>query len=108
MSQKSQKVFSRSSQPKEPTEQELKREIFANLPLAVFNGFTNAHSLMIDKYRQQKDGKSPPTIYVNKETEKFHKNLSKTDVNDELLKNLEFTGTKSDEKYVKRLNFIRL
>lgn len=95
MSQKSQKVFSRKSEPKELTDEELKREIFANLPLAVFRAFTNVSTLIINKYREQHEGKSPLIFYVNRKTEEFHKNLSKTDVHDASLKKLEFIGSKS-------------
>lgn len=98
MSQKSQIVLSRHSQPKEPTEQELKREIFANLPLAVLRDFTNVRSLVIDKYRQLQDGKEPTIFYVNRKTQEFYKSL-KNEESDELLNALEFVGSKTDGKY---------
>lgn len=98
MSQKSQNVFSRKSEPKEPTDEELKREIFANLPLAVFRDFTNVRTLITDKYRQLQDGKEPTIFYVNRKTEEFYNKLSKTDVHDASLKELEFIGSKSDRK----------
>lgn len=101
MSQKSQKVFSRKSQPKEPTDQELKREIFANIPLSVFRNFTNVHSLIAEKHRQSHNGKEPTTFFMNRKTEEFHKGLSKMDVNDESLKNLKFVGSNADLKYEK-------
>lgn len=98
MSQKSHKVFSRKSEPKEPTDEELKREIFANLPFEVFRDFTNVISLISDKYRRLQDGKGPKgptTFYVNRKVEEHYKNLSKTDVHDALLEDLNFIGSKS-------------
>lgn len=96
MSQKSHKVFSRKSEPKEPTDEELKREIFANLPFEVFRDFTNVSTLISDKYRRLQDGKKwPTTFYVNRKVEEHYKNLSKTDVHDALLEDLNFIGSKS-------------
>lgn len=98
MSQKMQKVFSRKSEPKELTDEELKREIFANLPLDVFRKFTNIRTLIAEKYRQLQDGKDPTTFYMNRKTENLYKSLSKTEVHDAILKELEFIGSKSDEE----------
>lgn len=101
MSQKSQKVFSRHSQPKEPTQQQLKFEIFANLPLAVFRDFTNVRSLIVHKYEQQQKDKPATTFYINRKVEEYYRNLSKTDEWNDSLKDLEFIGSKADEKYIK-------
>lgn len=98
MSQKLQKVFSRHSQPKEPTDREIKFEIFANLPLAVFRDFTNVRSLIVDGYQRLSKDKDPTTFYVNRKIEKYYKNLSQPDEWDKSLKDLDFIGFKSDEK----------
>lgn len=99
MSQKSQKVFSRQSQPKEPTDEELKFEIFANLPLDVFRDCTNVRSLIVDKFKQQQQNdKDPTTFYVNRKVEEYYRNLSNPDEWNASLKQLEFIGSKSDEK----------
>lgn len=105
MSQKLQEVFSRHSQPKEPTDQELKFEIFAYLPLDVFRDFTNVRTLIVEKHQQLNSGKSPTEFAIKRKIEKYYENLSNIDEWDDSLKDLKFIGSESDEKYAKYIRF---
>lgn len=105
MSQKSHTVFSQQSQTKSiPTERELKFEIFAKLPLAVFQRYTNVRSLILKKFNKQKW----TNFQVNRKIVDYHSKLTQPDAWNGLLKNLEFVDSNVIEKYAALINCIFL
>lgn len=101
MSQKWENVFSHhQSQANVVTDEQLKFQIFANLPLNVFRCFTNIRSLIVGEYQQK-----CTNFQINRKIQEYYNKLSESDEWNGLLKDLKFNGSHLDEKYAK-LTFI--